>query len=158
MATETATIVLDAVERRQRGDAAEDSAGAGPEGGPRPSAASTSSRGDADAPRAREASVPPTHLRLRLVPPRRKKKMVSWNDGVVDNENLGRKSSKSCCIYHRPRRFDESSSEEDSSEDEREAGGAKGKAPARRRRRRKMGFDPNCEECAQEEGDGARAS
>ena len=75
--------------------------------------------------------------------------MVSWTDGVIDNEHLGRRSSKSCCIYHRPRRFDESSSDEDSSEDEGEGGG-KGKGPARRRRRRKVGFDPDCEECSQE--------
>jgi protein phosphatase 1 regulatory subunit 11 len=35
---------------------------------------------------------------------------------VVDNEGLGRKSSKVCCIYHKPREFGESSSEEDSSD------------------------------------------
>ena len=34
---------------------------------------------------------------------------------MVDNEGLGRKSSKVCCIYHKPRGADESSSDEDSS-------------------------------------------
>ncbi|BFZ57557.1 Type 1 phosphatases regulator ypi1 [Savitreella phatthalungensis] len=39
---------------------------------------------------------------------------VRWTTGTVDNEGLGRKSSKICCIYHKPRNFDESSSEDDS--------------------------------------------
>ncbi|KAI9348683.1 phosphatase inhibitor-domain-containing protein [Obelidium mucronatum] len=43
---------------------------------------------------------------------------VVWDEKVVDNEWLGRKSSKICCIYHKPKkRFDESSDESDSSED-----------------------------------------
>ena len=29
----------------------------------------------------------------------------------MDNEHLGKKSSKCCCIYHKPRAFGESSSE-----------------------------------------------
>eukprot|EP00013_Stygamoeba_regulata_P013888 CAMPEP_0177667248 /NCGR_PEP_ID=MMETSP0447-20121125/22017_1 /TAXON_ID=0 /ORGANISM="Stygamoeba regulata, Strain BSH-02190019" /LENGTH=151 /DNA_ID=CAMNT_0019173457 /DNA_START=121 /DNA_END=576 /DNA_ORIENTATION=- len=41
------------------------------------------------------------------------KAQVHWTNDVVDNEHLGRKSSKVCCIYHKPRRFDESSSESD---------------------------------------------
>ena len=41
---------------------------------------------------------------------------VKWSANVVDNEGLGRKSSKKCCIYHKPRRFGESSSEESDSD------------------------------------------
>ncbi|KAI0789958.1 phosphatase inhibitor-domain-containing protein [Abortiporus biennis] len=41
---------------------------------------------------------------------------VVWSEDVVDNESLGKKSSKICCIYHKPKRFDESSSEESSSD------------------------------------------
>lgn len=37
-------------------------------------------------------------------------------EGVIDNEGLGRKSSKRCCIFHKQRPFGESST--DSSEDE----------------------------------------
>lgn len=42
-------------------------------------------------------------------------KQVSWEEGTLDNEDLGRRSSKVCCIYHKPRAFAESSSEESSS-------------------------------------------
>jgi protein phosphatase 1 regulatory subunit 11 len=40
---------------------------------------------------------------------------IRWAEDVVDNEGLGRKSSKVCCIYHKPRPVGESSDEEDSS-------------------------------------------
>lgn len=49
---------------------------------------------------------------LRLVP-RRKKKGVKWADGVLDNEGMGKKSSKKCCIYHKPRVFGNWSDDED---------------------------------------------
>ena len=45
---------------------------------------------------------------------------VTWDEATVDNEGLGRKSSKRCCIFHKPREFGESSTE---SEDEEEDGG-----------------------------------
>jgi len=40
---------------------------------------------------------------------------VTWDEAVVDNEGLSRKSSKRCCIFHKPRAFGESST--DSSDD-----------------------------------------
>jgi protein phosphatase 1 regulatory subunit 11 len=40
---------------------------------------------------------------------------VTWEGGVVNNEGMGRKSSKRCCIFHKQRAFGESSTE--SSED-----------------------------------------
>ncbi|KAF1354894.1 phosphatase inhibitor-domain-containing protein, partial [Delphinella strobiligena] len=40
---------------------------------------------------------------------------VQWAEDVVDNEGMGKKSSKVCCIYHKPRETGESSSEESSS-------------------------------------------
>merc|ERR1719401_1930951 len=51
-------------------------------------------------------------LRLSLRP----RTNVSWDQSVVDNEGLGRKSSKRCCIFHKQKAFGESSTE--SSEDE----------------------------------------
>ncbi|KAL5483903.1 hypothetical protein EMCRGX_G020323 [Ephydatia muelleri] len=32
---------------------------------------------------------------------------VQWQEGVVDNEFLGKKSSKCCCIYSPPQKFGE---------------------------------------------------
>ena len=45
---------------------------------------------------------------------------VTWDEGVINNEGLGRKSSKRCCIFHKQRAFGESStesSENDSGDD-----------------------------------------
>jgi protein phosphatase 1 regulatory subunit 11 len=36
---------------------------------------------------------------------------VSWDEAVVDNEGMGRKSSKRCCIFHKQRPFGESSTD-----------------------------------------------
>ncbi|KAF1988068.1 hypothetical protein K402DRAFT_392341 [Aulographum hederae CBS 113979] len=42
---------------------------------------------------------------------------VQWAEDVVNNENMGKKSSKVCCIYHKPRNPNDSSSDDsDSSE------------------------------------------
>ena len=41
---------------------------------------------------------------------------VRWDENVVDNEGLGKKSSKRCCIFHKQRAFGESST--DSSDEE----------------------------------------
>ena len=53
----------------------------------------------------------------------KRRRGIKWADDVVDNEGLGRKSSKVCCIYHRPKGVNESSSEDDSSSDDSDAGG-----------------------------------
>ncbi|XP_072777227.1 E3 ubiquitin-protein ligase PPP1R11 isoform X2 [Taeniopygia guttata] len=45
-------------------------------------------------------------LKLRK---RKPDKKVEWSSDTVDNEHLGRRSSKCCCIYERPRPFGESS-------------------------------------------------
>eukprot|EP01026_Neomeris_dumetosa_P041391 TRINITY_DN3429_c0_g1_i6.p3 TRINITY_DN3429_c0_g1~~TRINITY_DN3429_c0_g1_i6.p3 ORF type:complete len:100 (+),score=17.14 TRINITY_DN3429_c0_g1_i6:122-421(+) len=55
---------------------------------------------------------------LRLVPGRRKKKAVRWEDNVVDNEMMNKKKSKKCCIYHKKRNFGDWSDDEDSDCDE----------------------------------------
>lgn len=47
-------------------------------------------------------------IRLRK---RKTNKKVEWSSDTVDNEHLGRRSSKCCCIYEKPRAFGESSSE-----------------------------------------------
>ncbi|EYE92575.1 PPP1R11/YPI1 family protein [Aspergillus ruber CBS 135680] len=41
---------------------------------------------------------------------------IRWGQDVVDNEGMGKKSSKVCCIYHKPRPVGESSSESESSD------------------------------------------
>ncbi|KAJ6441974.1 protein phosphatase inhibitor domain-containing protein [Purpureocillium lavendulum] len=67
---------------------------------------------------------------------------VQWAEDVVDNEGLGRKSSKVCCIYHKPKGVDESSdesssddssssdSDSDSGADDKKRSGDGKKAPA----------------------------
>jgi protein phosphatase 1 regulatory subunit 11 len=37
---------------------------------------------------------------------------VSWTEDTVDNEHLGRRSSKRCCIFHKVKKFAESDSDE----------------------------------------------
>ena len=43
---------------------------------------------------------------------------ITWDTGVVDNENMGKKSSKCCCIYNKPKAVGESSSESEDSDDD----------------------------------------
>ena len=52
-------------------------------------------------------------LILRL----RGKKYVKFTEDTIDNEGLGRKSSKRCCIFHKRKAFGESSSESSSESD-----------------------------------------
>ncbi|OJD28793.1 type 1 phosphatase regulator ypi1 [Diplodia corticola] len=64
-------------------------------------------------------SLPSGTLRLRAEPVQRRH--IQWAEDVVDNEGMGKKSSKVCCIYHKQREFGESSDEsssDDSSSDE----------------------------------------
>ncbi|KAL2815454.1 phosphatase inhibitor-domain-containing protein [Aspergillus cavernicola] len=41
---------------------------------------------------------------------------IRWSEDVIDNEGMGKKSSKVCCIYHKARPVGESSSESESSD------------------------------------------
>lgn len=43
---------------------------------------------------------------------------IRWSEDVIDNEGMGKKSSKVCCIYHAPREPGDSDSESDSSSDD----------------------------------------
>jgi len=60
-----------------------------------------------------EAQTPiePQALTLTL----RQRSSVTWDENTIDNEGLGRKSSKRCCIFHKQRAFGESSSDSDES-------------------------------------------
>lgn len=52
---------------------------------------------------------------------------VRWDEDVVNNEGMGRKSSKRCCIFHKQRKFGESSTDSDYDSDKSgssETGGA----------------------------------
>ena len=42
---------------------------------------------------------------------KKKNKKVAWREDTVDNEGLGRKTSKCCCVYQKPHKYDESSSD-----------------------------------------------
>ncbi|NXL01227.1 PP1RB ligase, partial [Mesembrinibis cayennensis] len=53
-------------------------------------------------------------LKLRK---RKPDKKVEWSSDTVDNEHLGRRSSKCCCIYEKPRAFGESSTESEEEEE-----------------------------------------
>lgn len=59
-------------------------------------------------------SAPSGVLRLRAEPTEQRR--IQWAEDVIDNEGMGKKSSKVCCIYHKPRAADESSGD-DSSDD-----------------------------------------
>ena len=65
-------------------------------------------------------SVSPQVLRLRLKPNENQRnsttdqKRVKFSEEVVDNEGMGRKSSKCCCVYHKPHTYDQSSDSSDS--------------------------------------------
>ncbi|KPP66713.1 protein phosphatase 1 regulatory subunit 11-like [Scleropages formosus] len=49
---------------------------------------------------------------------RKTEKKVEWSSDTVDNEHLGRRSSKCCCVYEKPRKFGESSSESEGEDEE----------------------------------------
>eukprot|EP00980_Cylindrotheca_fusiformis_P006478 scaffold1377_cov126-Cylindrotheca_fusiformis.AAC.23 len=63
---------------------------------------------------------------------------VTWNEDVVDNEGLGRKSSKRCCIFHKQREFGESSTDSSDSEGSSSSGGP-GNGKERKVARKKSG-------------------
>ena len=71
---------------------------------------------------AQQQTQPPV-LRLRLAA----RPTVRWDESVVNNEGMGRKSSKRCCIFHKQREFGESST--DSSDNE----GGNGRKIARKK-------------------------
>lgn len=50
-----------------------------------------------------------TSLRIRAVNDEETKKHLSWDEAVIDNENLGKKKSKVCCIFHKEGDSDEDS-------------------------------------------------
>ncbi|EKG21413.1 hypothetical protein MPH_01272 [Macrophomina phaseolina MS6] len=69
-------------------------------------------------PAASPLSLPSGTLRLRAQASQRRH--IQWAEDVIDNEGMGKKSSKVCCIYHKQREFGESSDEssDDSSSDD----------------------------------------
>ncbi|XP_063287692.1 E3 ubiquitin-protein ligase PPP1R11 [Pelobates fuscus] len=66
-----------------------------------------------------ESETQPEHRSLTLKLRKRKPdKKVEWSCDTVDNEHLGRRSSKCCCIYEKQRAFGESSTESEDEDDE----------------------------------------
>mmetsp|Transcript_39990 Transcript_39990/g.48747 ORF Transcript_39990/g.48747 Transcript_39990/m.48747 type:complete len:171 (-) Transcript_39990:108-620(-) len=47
---------------------------------------------------------------------------VTWDEAVLNNEGLNRRSSKRCCIFHKKREFGESSTDSSSEEEDDEGG------------------------------------
>ncbi|KAL7498748.1 hypothetical protein ACHAWT_006780 [Skeletonema menzelii] len=85
-------------------------------------------------------------LRLSLRP----RSNVTWDQNVINNEGLGRKSSKRCCIFHKQRAFGESStesSEEDGDGDDNStsssssggAGDGRAQRPIAKKKKKKTG-------------------
>lgn len=65
------------------------------------------------------AQQSPNESRLLILKIREaEKKKIRWTNDTVDNETLGKKSSKRCCIYHKRKEFGESDSEESDSDTE----------------------------------------
>ncbi|KAI9101769.1 phosphatase inhibitor-domain-containing protein [Phlyctochytrium arcticum] len=64
---------------------------------------------------------------------------VQWDEKVIDNEGLGKKSSKVCCIYRKPHNAEDSDSdsESDSSADPDEPNAYEREPPSVRRNRQK---------------------
>ena len=48
----------------------------------------------------------------------RERPSLTWSEDTIDNEHLGKKSSKRCCIFHKVKKFDESDSDESDSDTE----------------------------------------
>ncbi|KAJ1427018.1 phosphatase inhibitor-domain-containing protein [Ochromonadaceae sp. CCMP2298] len=67
---------------------------------------------------AQEAVEKKKLLVLKLKQSEEEKPAVKWTEDTVDNEGLGRKSSKRCCIFHKNRAFAESDSDESDSDTE----------------------------------------
>ncbi|KFZ09268.1 hypothetical protein V501_05648 [Pseudogymnoascus sp. VKM F-4519 (FW-2642)] len=94
-------------------------------------------------------------LRLRGAmrsPGERSDRRIQWAEDVIDNEGLGRKSSKVCCIYHPPKASIDDSSDESSdsssSDSDSDDGGARpagGKRRANARHKHNHDHDPSGE-------------
>tara|TARA_A100001035_G_scaffold266110_1_gene248854 strand:- start:291 stop:623 length:333 start_codon:yes stop_codon:yes gene_type:complete len=54
----------------------------------------------------------PTTVQPQLTLYLRERPGITWSEDTVDNEGLGRKSSKRCCIFHKVKKFAESDSDE----------------------------------------------
>ncbi|KAK9854085.1 hypothetical protein MYU51_004817 [Penicillium brevicompactum] len=89
---------------------------------------------------AHEPSVAiPTTLRLRAEEAPEatsSSRRIRWSEDVVDNEGMGKKSSKVCCIYHKARPVGESSSEESSSSSDSDSDSEDDRRTARMKARR----------------------
>ncbi|KAF1926040.1 uncharacterized protein M421DRAFT_7270 [Didymella exigua CBS 183.55] len=102
-------------------------------------------------------SAPSGVLRLRAAPEERRH--IQWAEDVVDNEGMGKKSSKVCCIYHAPREAgessDESSSDSSSSDDsDSEPDNSTARPSKSNKRGRKPEHAHDHDDCAHDHGAG----
>jgi protein phosphatase 1 regulatory subunit 11 len=77
------------------------------------SASSATTTTTATAASAAGGTALPPSFTVHLAPVR---PHLRWAASTVDNENMGKRSSKKCCIFHKRRVFGESSSDEDASD------------------------------------------
>jgi len=66
-------------------------------------------------------------LILRAASSSAENRHIAWAEDVIDNEGLGKKSSKVCCIYHAPHAPGDSSDDESSSSDDSDSDASSGK-------------------------------
>lgn len=80
------------------------------------------------------SSEPSATLRLRGASPSSSAAAprVQWAESVIDNEHMGKKSSKVCCIYHAPHESGESSSDDSSSSSGEDSDGGQDLSRARK--------------------------
>ncbi|KAI9835578.1 MAG: hypothetical protein M1819_002029 [Sarea resinae] len=104
-------------------------------------------------------TLPTGTLRLRGEPV--EERHIAWAEDVVDNEGMGKKSSKVCCIYHKPRAVDESSSEDSSSsssdsdsDSSSEPDNSRARMPGQGRGRRRRPSHPHSHDHDGDDGDG----
>ncbi|KAH6639636.1 type 1 phosphatases regulator YPI1 [Boeremia exigua] len=101
-------------------------------------------------------SAPSGVLRLRAAPEERRH--IQWAEDVIDNEGMGKKSSKVCCIYHAPREAGESSDESSDSSSSDDSDSEPDNSTARpsrsSRRARKPAHDHDNDDCEHDHGAG----
>ena len=65
-------------------------------------------------------SVIQTEITELLILKIRKKKKVTWDKSVIDNEHMNKRKSNICCIFHKKQDFSDSSCDEDTSDSDNE--------------------------------------
>ena len=103
----------------------------------------TASSGSATQTVSSTSSTPVVTLRLTGNTDTTSRRGVQWTEETVDNEHLGRKSSKKCCIFHKPK-ADPRDSTDDSSDSSDEDVNAYERLPKHQKRAMKKKKENKC--------------